>query len=737
MSGEIWLIIYLLCGVFEARSEGFDGSTTASVEKYGRSLILGNLSLCGNVADNVFLPFVGDCNRYYLCRSGQAIELQCESPYQFNANTQSCVNPGEADCLPTCDALSFSTFSYQRTCTKYVLCYYGQPCHDGLQYNAQTDRCDFPQNVDCVESECSIYYNAYHLRYVPSKVSCEKYFLCGIGVPREQSCTPGLHFNTKCDCCDIPSKSDCQIPIEQRKVRQLSSRLSPRTLTQNGICPSVGVHFYAHESRQDAYYYCVDGHGLVLDCSEGLRYDPKVQECREPQNVGLLDSLNSHELWFAALPALGIEHQARSAIQGDSASIQAVVVHILSRLVGYKVDALRGTLDVGVLDHGQTIHAHEVLVTLRLAGDVDDVIGVVLPDAQIVRAVHILRIVAAIGLGIVLQSIGALLDHRSAVEAEHVLGAVKWLINSGILLVVLCAHGIQAEEDLVVAPGPDDDREGGNGEDDSVYDIYKNTQIDVCNNVVDGVFLPYVGDCDKYIECKNNTILKIGSCKALDQASVPPVLCPNPNETCEVGYDPVRQICTYLKLAKCLPTCQSMELSSFCYDNTCTKYVLCYYGKPCHDGLQYNNVTDRCDFPEYVDCVANDCSVTFQPKDIIYLASKASCSKYFVCSDGQPWEQECAPGLAYNPECKCCDFAKNVNCTINATARQIVPYSRSPLRRADIECPHVGIHFYPHKSRPDAYYYCVEGRGVTLDCTPGLHYDPKVEECRQPQFVGA
>ncbi|XP_017128100.1 uncharacterized protein LOC108146589 [Drosophila elegans] len=618
MSGEIWLIIYLLCGVFEVRSEGFDGSTTASVEKYGRSLILGNLSLCGNVADNVFLPFVGDCNRYYLCRSGQAIELQCELPYQFNANTQSCVNPGEADCLPTCDDMSFSTFSYQRTCTKYVLCYYGQPvlrqCHDGLQYNAQTDRCDFPQNVDCVESECSIYYNAYHLRYVPSKVSCEKYFLCGIGVPREQSCTPGLHFNTKCDCCDIPSKSDCQIPIEQRKVRQLSSRLSPRTT--DGICPSLGVHFFAHESRQDAYYYCVDGHGLVLDCSEGLRYDPKVQECREPQNVGLLKA-----------------------------------------------------------------------------------------DSSV---------------------------------AHTELSRMKWLINSGILLVVLSVHGIQAEEDLVVAPGPDDDR---NGEDDSIYDIYKNTQIDVCNNVVDGVFLPYVGDCDKYIECKNNTILKIGSCRALDQASVPPVLCPNPNETCEVGYDPVRQICTYLKDAKCLPTCQSMELSSFCYDNTCTKYVLCYYGKPvlreCHDGLQYNNVTDRCDFPEYVDCVANDCSATFQPKDIIYLASKASCSKYFVCSDGQPWEQECAPGLAYNSECKCCDFAKNVNCTINAAARQIVPYSRSPLRRADIECPRVGIHFYPHKSRPDAYYYCVEGRGVTLDCTPGLHYDPKVEECRQPQFVGA
>lgn len=70
----------------------------------------------------------------------------------------------------------------------------------------------------------------------------------------------------------------------ERKVQQLS-RLSP--VTTVGICPPSGVHFYVHESRRDAYYYCVDGHGLVLDCSAGLWYDPTVQECREPQNVGM------------------------------------------------------------------------------------------------------------------------------------------------------------------------------------------------------------------------------------------------------------------------------------------------------------------------------------------------------------------------------------------------------------------------------------------------------------------
>lgn len=76
-----------------------------------------------------------------------------------------------------------------------------------------------------------------------------------------------------------------------------------------------------------------------------------------------------------------------------------------------------------VLDLRKTIHANVVLVTASLAGYENDVIRIIIPAAQIVHAVDILRIVTAIGQGVVLQSIGALTDHRSAVEAENVLGA--------------------------------------------------------------------------------------------------------------------------------------------------------------------------------------------------------------------------------------------------------------------------------------------------------------------------
>ncbi|XP_037939771.1 protein obstructor-E-like [Teleopsis dalmanni] len=245
-----------------------------------------------------------------------------------------------------------------------------------------------------------------------------------------------------------------------------------------------------------------------------------------------------------------------------------------------------------------------------------------------------------------------------------------------------------------------------------------NADINICEGVSNSVFLPFLGNCSKYYICMNSVAIE---------------------RTCEQGYnfDAKTQSCTYPDQAQCLPTC-TKALSSFCYDRTCTKYVLCYSGVPvlreCCDGLQYNSDTDRCDFPQYVDCVDNVCTIFTDPSNITFLESKASCSKYFICMEGQAYAQNCASGLMFNSECNCCDFPSNVNCTISAVKRNIQPFSRAPPKRADIDCPKEGTHFYPHL-RPESYYFCMDGRGVILDCTPGLVYDSKLETCREPQNI--
>lgn len=155
------------------------------------------------------------------------MEKQCNKDYEFNARNQSCGYPNSATCVPECEAFNLTTFCYDRTCTRYVLCYFGIPvlreCHDGLQYNAETDRCDFPQYVDCVDNECMRLNETTELLYLPSKASCSKYFLCAKGVPINYTCAEGLYFSTSCNCCDYPEKSDCQVGVEARDSTEIHS----------------------------------------------------------------------------------------------------------------------------------------------------------------------------------------------------------------------------------------------------------------------------------------------------------------------------------------------------------------------------------------------------------------------------------------------------------------------------------------------------------------------------------
>ncbi|EDV97483.1 GH14675 [Drosophila grimshawi] len=292
---------------------------------------------------------------------------------------------------------------------------------------------------------------------------------------------------------------------------------------------------------------------------------------------------------------------------------------------------------------------------------------------------------------------------------------------------------IVSESESIEAPNSNGESE----EDDPKYELVVN-DINLCANVANNTLLPDITNCSSYINCIDGKYASTGSCY---EGTAFDTLCKNNTGNCELLFDYKYQTCNYAtdENVKCLPMCEEYNLTSFCYDRTCTKYVLCYFGIPvlreCHDGLQYNAETDRCDFSQYVDCVENECSAEKDVTNIVYLPSKAGCSKYFICSDGTPWPQTCTSGLVFDITCNCCVPAGNVECQMTPQQRNIQPYSRSPPRRADIICPAHGVHFYAHKSRVDAYYYCVDGNGVTLDCTPGLWYDSKLRECRQPKYI--
>jgi len=148
-----------------------------------------------------------------------------------------------------------------------------------------------------------------------------------------------------------------------------------------------------------------------------------------------------------------------------------------------------------------------------------------------------------------------------------------------------------------------------------------------------------------------------------------------------MAFDYTYQTCNKLESEdqiRCMPKCHPFNLTSFCYDRTCTKYVLCYAGEPvvreCAAGLQYNAMTDRCDYPQYVDCVDNLCVRQNDAENIIYIPSKSLCNKYYICVDGNPANWTCADGLQFNPKTNKCDFPSNVQCTVRICLCSFYPF---------------------------------------------------------------
>ncbi|KAH8314910.1 hypothetical protein KR074_011945, partial [Drosophila pseudoananassae] len=244
-----------------------------------------------------------------------------------------------------------------------------------------------------------------------------------------------------------------------------------------------------------------------------------------------------------------------------------------------------------------------------------------------------------------------------------------------------------------------------------------NADVNICENVVNNLFLPHLTNCSQYYLC-------------MEEVAVP--------RTCPNGYyfDSRSQECTVLMEVQCVQSCLGRGLSSFGYPRTCEKYVLCFDDTPvvrkCAPGLQYNDQTDRCDYPQYVDCAENLCIRQNNPQAIVYASSKSRCDKYYICLNGLPIAQNCTSGLKFNNETDSCDFPSKVQCEVETLQRNIQPFARAPPRRANIECPAEGAHFIAHEKRQDAYYYCLNGRGITLDCTPGLVFDAQIGECRLP-----
>lgn len=175
----------------------------------------------------------GSCDRYIECINGTAEEKLCPDGLRYNPNVNfdvyPCQYPNEVPCLersslqpPQPTELCPHQFGYfklgdARNCSGFRNCVngvgYDFVCPDGLAFNSETYRCEWPDEVADCDAEAFLGFRCPEVpisrelgppagyRYYRSDNNCQKYFLCIDGHPRVLYCGGESAFDDLTSTC--------------------------------------------------------------------------------------------------------------------------------------------------------------------------------------------------------------------------------------------------------------------------------------------------------------------------------------------------------------------------------------------------------------------------------------------------------------------------------------------------------------------------------------------------------
>lgn len=118
-------------------------------------------------------------------------------------------------------------------------------CPDGLAFNQETYRCDWPDQVPDCNAEKFLGFSCppepnvpglgqAEIRFYRSPASCQKYFVCLEGRPRMYNCGEGNAFNDLINGCDgAENVTNCDsFEAKQEIVKPVQLKSIPTTTTR-------------------------------------------------------------------------------------------------------------------------------------------------------------------------------------------------------------------------------------------------------------------------------------------------------------------------------------------------------------------------------------------------------------------------------------------------------------------------------------------------------------------------
>ncbi|XP_059612841.1 protein obstructor-E-like [Phlebotomus argentipes] len=213
-------------------------------------------------------PVHGQCDAYLECRDGVPEEKLCPDGLLFNEKagvfTYPCSYPIDVECPQGRQALQAAQptddcphqFGYFRLgdashCGQFMNCVDGRgftfDCPEGLAFNKDTYRCDWPDQVPDCDAEAFLGFSCpapppgfgpEETRFYRSPHDCQRYFICLDGRPRLHSCGEGNAFNDLTNACDgIENVTSCYNPSTYRQAQPVAIQPTRRPTSRPALQP--------------------------------------------------------------------------------------------------------------------------------------------------------------------------------------------------------------------------------------------------------------------------------------------------------------------------------------------------------------------------------------------------------------------------------------------------------------------------------------------------------------------
>ncbi|CAG4943345.1 unnamed protein product [Parnassius apollo] len=231
-----------------------------------------------------------NCNQFYICSNGLPVVQSCPVNLLYNPYTEQCDWPANVQCgdrvIPE-DCGNGDSGSDG-----------GE--NEGGDSGSESGDSDNNNTCNCnprkAPSICAVEGSE---GVLVAHENCNQFYTCSNGLPVVQNCPVNLLYNPYTERCDWPDKVDCgnRIISDNEKENNDAEDIKPESGNSDpskapAICATEGSDgvLIAHEICNQ-FYKCYEGIPVVFNCSPNLLYNPVHEWCDWAQNVDCGDRI--------------------------------------------------------------------------------------------------------------------------------------------------------------------------------------------------------------------------------------------------------------------------------------------------------------------------------------------------------------------------------------------------------------------------------------------------------------